>query len=541
VSIDLTAFHFLRPQWLWLLVLAALLPVVWRRRHDVRGRWRGIIEARLLEHLVVGGPARRRLLPVDTLALCIVIATLAVAGPAWRQERPPFDQDKAPLVVVLELARSMDAGDIAPTRLERAKQKVLDLAAARKGARTGLVVYSSTAHLVVPPTDDPEMLELYLPALSPSVMPTDGKNAAAGLAAADALLAHDPVPGTIVLMSDGIDPDHAGAFVDAVKRSHQQVLWLAVGTPDGGTLRGADGQVELDTQGRARVGGFDADAIRRVADEAGVPLASMRSDGDDVRWVLHRAQTWLDAADEDKRTPRWREDGYWLVVPLIVFGLLGFRRGWTVKWLPAVLLACALQGAPGAARAASGPASRPASWLASVQWIDLFATHDQQGRWYFEHGDYAKAAQRFDDPMWKGRAQYQAGDYEGALATFSGLRGAQASFYMGNALAHLEDYARAMKAYDNALALAPHMSEAAHNRELMRQLLAKPKQEAQQDEEDEESDDIKKQKKHGQIERSTLIPTPSEDVWMRNLNTSPAQFLKQRFEQESGVAAGETP
>ncbi|CAB3787432.1 hypothetical protein LMG28688_02467 [Paraburkholderia caffeinitolerans] len=526
MSIDLTAFHFLRPLWLWLVLFAALLPIVWRRRHDVRGRWRGIIEPHLLEHLVVGGTSQRRLKPVDTLALCIALAALSAAGPTWRQERPPFDQDKAPLVIVLELANSMNAGDIAPTRLERAKQKVLDLAAARKGARTGLVVFSSSAHLVVPPTDDPEMLELYLPALSPSVMPSDGKNAAAGLAAAEALLAHDPVPGTIVLMSDGIDPDHADAFVQAAKRSRQQVLWLAVGTPDGGTLRGPDGQVQLDSHGNARTGEFDADAIRRVADAADVPLASMRSDGDDVRWVLHRAQTWLDAADEDKREPRWREDGYWLVVPLILLGVLGFRRGWTVKWLPVVLAACVLQGMPAPAHAAS--------W----KWIDLFATHDQQGRWYFEHGDYAKAAQRFEDPMWKGFAQYQAGDYEGALSTFSGLRGAQASFYMGNALAHLEDYTNAVRAYDNALKLDPHLTEAAHNRDLMRQLLAKPKQEAQQDEEDEESDDVKMRKKHSQIERSTLIPVPSEDVWMRALNTSPAQFLKQRFEQESGADVG---
>ncbi|CAM2171889.1 hypothetical protein PSAC2689_10651 [Paraburkholderia sacchari] len=98
--------------------------------------------------------------------------------------------------------------------------------------------------------------------------------------------------------------------------------------------------------------------------------------------------------------------------------------------------------------------------------------------------------------------------------------------------------ANAVKAYDIALKMNPHMTEAAHNRDLMRRLLAKPKQEAQQDEEDEESDDVKMRKKHGQIEKSTLIPAPSEDVWMRSLNTSPAQFLKQRFEQESGADAG---
>jgi Ca-activated chloride channel family protein len=199
------------------------------------------------------------------------------------------------------------------------------------------------------------------------------------------------------------------------------------------------------------------------------------------------------------------------------------RRGWTVKWLPVLLVALACGTAPRVADAAP--------W----HWQDLFATPDQQGRWSFEHGDFKAAAQRFEAPMWKGRAQYLAGDYAGALETFSRLKTAQSYFYMGNTLAHLEDYTGAIKAFDNALALEPGLRPAAANRELMRQLLIKPKQEPQKDEEDEESDDIKIQKKKGGIQQSTLIPVPSEDVWMRSLNMSPAVFLRQRFEQESGA------
>jgi Ca-activated chloride channel family protein len=523
VEVDLTAFHFLRPLWLWLLVPAILLPVFWWRRNDVRARWRNIIAPELLEHLIVGDLARRRVQPIHTLAALIAIGAIAVAGPTWQQERPPFTQDQAPLVVVLELAHSMDATDIAPTRLERAKQKVLDLAAARKGARTGLVVFSSTAHLVVPPTEDPAMLQLYVPALSPSLMPEDGKNVSAGLDIAERLLTHDPVAGTIVFMSDGFDEQHADAFVQKAKASRQQLLWLAVGTGDGGPIRGPDGMIAMDPEGHPLVGSFDAEAIRKVADAAGIPLASMRVDNDDVLWVQHRARAWLAEADESKRVPRWKEAGYWLVVPLLLLGLLSFRRGWTVKWLPAIFLALACGAAPHTAQAAS--------W----RWQDLFATHDQQGRWSFEHGDYKSAAQRFDDPMWKGRAQYLAGDYAGALETFSRLKTAQSYFYIGNTLAHLEDYTGAIKAFDNALALDPRLREAAANRQLMHQLLMKPKQDPQQDEEDEESDDVKMQKKKGGIEQSTLIPVPSEDVWMRSLNMSPATFLRQRFEQESGA------
>jgi Ca-activated chloride channel homolog len=530
MEIDLTAFHFLRPLWLLLLIPAVLLPFVWLRRHDVRARWRDVIAPALLEHLIVGDTKRRVIQPVHTLALLIGIGALAAAGPTWQQERPPFNQDKAPLVVVLELAHSMDATDVAPTRLERAKQKVLDLAKARQGARTGLVVFAATGHLVVPPTEDPAMLDLYVPALSPALMPRDGKNASAGLDAAERLLANDPVAGTIVFISDGFDQSDADAFVRKAKAIRHQLLWLAVGTANGGPIRGPDGMIAMDPEGHPLMGTFDADAIRQVAREADIPLASLRADDDDVAWVQHRAQAYLAQADEAKIVPRWKDSGYWLVVPLLVLALWSFRRGWTVKWLPVVLISLAFSAVPRHAQAAE--------W----RWLDLFATHDQQGRWEVEHGDYKAAAQRFDDLMWKGRAQYLAGDYAGALDTFSRLKTAQSYFYIGNTLAHLDDYAGAIKAYDNALRIEPSLAQAAANRALMHTLLARDKQN-ESDPEEEQPDQVQVDKKKG---RGTSIviegaPRPSDDVWMRNLNTSPAAFLQQRFDQESAAKGSGAP
>ncbi|WP_144107878.1 VWA domain-containing protein [Paraburkholderia sp. BCC1886] len=570
MEIDLTAFHFLRPVWLWLLLPALLLPLAWLRRNDVRVRWRGLIEPALLEHLIVGETKRRALQPVHALGLLLGIGALAAAGPTWQQERPPFEQDKAPMVVVLELARSMDATDVAPTRLERARQKVLDLARARPGARTGLVVFAATGHLVVPPTADPAMLDLYVPALAPSLMPRDGKNATAGLDVADRLLAGDaaevalgasgmpasgspatkspgagspgagspaagspaagsPV-GTIVFISDGFDTDQIDAFVQKARSIRHQLLWLAVGAEDGAPQRGPDGRIEMDAQGRPLVGSFDAAAIRKVADQAGIPLASLRADDDDIVWVQHRAQAWFEEAQASKIVPRWKESGYWLLAPLLLLALWSFRRGWTVRWLAAVLLSLTLYGMPHEAQAAG--------W----RWIDLFATHDQQGRWAFERGDYKAAAQRFDDPMWKGRAHYLAGDYSGALASFSRLKSAEAYFYMGNSFAFLDDYAAAIKAYDNALQLQPGLHAAIANRALLQKLLAQ-NNEDESDPDQDQPDQVQVDKKKGRGTTTVIVgaPRPSEDMWMRNLTTSPAVFLQQRFAQESDAKAPVAP
>jgi len=522
MTIDVTAFHFLRPLWLLLLIPAVLLPFAWLRRNDVRARWRAIIAPDLLEHLIVGEKTQRGVRPVHTLAALIVLGALAAAGPTWQEERPPFDQDKAPLVVVLELARSMGAVDIAPSRIERAKQKVLDLAAARKGARTGLVVFASSAHLVVPPTEDPAMLDLYVPALAPELMPRDGKNAAAGLAIAEQMLQKDEAAGTIVFISDGFDESGTDAFLRIAKETKHQLLWLAVGTANGGPVRNEKGDIATDDAGRPITGSFDAAAIRKITQAASIPLASVRADDDDIEWVQRRAQVYLEAAQESKVVPRWKESGYWLVLPILLIALYSFRRGWTVKWLPVLLITSAALFAPKEARAMS------------FDWLDLFATHDQQGRWCFEHGDYAQAAARFDDPMWKGRAQYLAGDYAGALDTFSGIDSAQAYFYSGNALAHLKDYAGALTAYDSALAKRADFAEARANRALVAKL-SKDKPDEGDEPTTVKPDQIDQQKKKSKEGKPVLVQQqrPSEDTWMRNLNTSPAAFLQRRFAQEA--------
>jgi Ca-activated chloride channel family protein len=522
MEIDLTAFHFLRPNWLWLLILAVGLPVIWLRRHDVRQRWRNIIAPDLLEHLIVGESHRFQISPVHTVGVLIGLGAIAAAGPTWETERPPFNQDQAPLVVVLELAHSMEATDIQPTRLARAQQKVLDLARARKGARTGLVVFADSAHLVVPPTEDPAMLELYVPALSPSLMPKDGKNAAAGLIEAERLLEHDPVAGTIVFISDGFDESQTAAFESAAKGVRHQLLWLAVGTENGGPIRAGDGSVAMDAEGHPMLATFDVEAIRKVAHETNIPLASLRADDDDIAWVRHRAQAWLAQVEASQIDPHWKESGYWLVFPILLIAVWSFRRGWTVKWLPAVLLCAGLACAPGHAQAAD--------W----HWIDLFATHDQQGRWYFDHKDFKAAAARFDDPMWKGRACYLAGDYPGALNAFSKVRSARAYFYIGNTLAHLEDYPGAAQAYANALKLDPGLKQASANIDLMLHLIAEDKH-SEFDPENDPPDQVQIDKRKGQGTKaiSEGAPRPTEEVWMRNLNTSPAVFLEMRFAQEA--------
>ena len=191
-------FHFLRP--LWLIGVLPGLTLFWlvRWRDDPIRAWRGVIAPHLLDHLVVGREAGARFRPIHLIVAIVILGSTGAAGPTWRREPLPFTEDKAPLVIAIELSSTMNAIDVPPTRLERAQQKIRDLLELRAGARTALLAYAGSAHTVMPLTDDPQVLEIYLMALSTDVMPLAGDDAGAALALAKRMLESEDVPGSIL-------------------------------------------------------------------------------------------------------------------------------------------------------------------------------------------------------------------------------------------------------------------------------------------------------------------------------------------------------
>lgn len=541
---DLSAFHFLRPLWLLLIPAALLIVLAWHWLSDPRRRWQGVIAPHLLARLIVDGGRGWRLRPVHGACAVLVLTGLAAAGPAWEREPPPFTTDKAPMVIAIDLSRSMDAVDLAPTRLERSKQKVRDLMQLRAGSRTGLVVYAGTAHMVVPPTDDPQFMDLYLAALDTGMMPRAGKNAAAALALADSLLARESAAGTVLFITDGFDRAQIPGFAAHARSSDVQLLVLAAGTTQGGPIRTADGRVATDQQGRPVQGKLDLAGLKALSSDADIPLASLTLDDGDVSWVQRRAVRNMEAAQEKNAEVRWKEAGYGLTIPIALLAAFWFRRGWVVRWLPALLLALLAQAPRPAVAAPAAPtmASVKTSVKALVKaaFLDAFLTPDQQGRWQFEHGDFTAAQTHFQDPMWRGWASYRAGDYAGALTAFASLATPDAFFMMGNCYAQLKDYPRALSAYDNALKARPGFAQATANRALVAALIEQEKKKKKDDGEqapDMPPDQIQFDKKDdggkkGKVDMSRLRQQNAE-LWMRNLQISPADFLRQKFQIEA--------
>ena len=221
--------------------------------------------------------------------------------------------------------------------------------------------------------------------------------------------------------------------------------------------------------------------------------------------------------------------GYYLLFPVTLLALIWFRRGWTVRWA-AFLIVFALQGCTG-----------------DTTFADLWWTRDQQARRLYEAGSFADAAARFDDPLWRGVAAYRAGDLDLAAAQFARLSTPEAAYNLGNTFARMTLYEDAVAAYDEALAARPDWVEARENRQLVVELLEQPPEPESQgqagtpptfDPDEVRVDDRADRGEMGEVEASMLSDDQIAEMWMRRLQTSPADFLRWRFAAEAAPQEG---
>ena len=132
-----------------------------------------------------------------------MLLLIVLMGPSWRQQPSPLSQDEAALVVLLDVSNSMEQRDIQPSRLRRAKQKIGELLAMRTDKPAALIVFAGSAHTVLSLTADREIINQYLAAIKPGIMPRQGKFPEYALPEVDAVLRESTAPASVVLFTDG--------------------------------------------------------------------------------------------------------------------------------------------------------------------------------------------------------------------------------------------------------------------------------------------------------------------------------------------------
>ena len=188
-------------------------------------------------------------------------------------------------------------------------------------------------------------------------------------------------------------------------------------------------------------------------------------------------------------------------------------------------------------------------------WDNLWLTQNQQAQRLMDKHQFAEAAEGFEDSAWRATAAYRSGKYDNAAAGYQALDTDEGYYNQGNALAHMGQYEKALKAYDHALRLNSKHEDAQYNRKLVEELIKKDKQKQSKENKDKQDQDKQNQdkqnqdkqnqdkqsqkkqnqKKQNQKKKKANISTAesekqrAKEQWLRLIPDDPGGLMRQKF------------
>lgn len=259
--------------WLWLVAAAAAL-VVWMLVGQRRALQRFASDV-VIGRLLVGRPFGRRVARWTLVLVAMICLVVALLDPRWGVTYEEVRQQGIDVFVVLDVSRSMLGQDVAPSRLDRAKQYAKDLLEQMRGDRVGLIAFAGVPSLVTPLTVDYGAVRLALDEVGPELVGRGGSSLGDALRLAGESFT-DEVKDykAVVVLSDG--EDHDSFPVDAARQLFDErgvrVFTVGIGDAEEGARipvdRGGE-SLYLMHEGREVWSRMDPELLRRIALSSG--------------------------------------------------------------------------------------------------------------------------------------------------------------------------------------------------------------------------------------------------------------------------------
>ena len=448
-----TEFHFLRAGWILLIPIAILLIFIFKRRLLTIGNWEKLIDKRLLPYVMSRSQLSDNQYKWWLISLISVLSIIALAGPTWeRIEQPSFRTDQS-LVIALDLSRSMNAQDITPNRLTRAKLKILDILERRQGAQVALIVYSANAFTVTPLTSDTDTIIALINSIDTSIMPSRGSYPALAIDKGLQLLNQASVSnGEIILVTDGGITSDSFSSAQKLRDEGYRLSALGIGSMNGAPIPKETGGFITDNTGQITISRLEVDDLKDLVEIGGGSYTSITSNDQDIDTLLSEVYSAVRESDDSVTTDQWKEFGPWLLLIVVPFGSLLFRKGWVFLLLLTIM-----------------PIDNS---VYALDWNDLWKTRDQQAKEAMESGDYDKAIELFEDSEWLAAAHYKAGNYRQSANGYNNNSNIDHLYNHANSLAKIGQFEEAIENYEKVIAEEPNAEDALYNLNLLKDLLS---------------------------------------------------------------------
>ena len=316
-------FHLLRPWWLLALIPVVILTILLFKYSVKSNSWSKYCDSHLLEHVTIGQDSKtnKTLIPLVFLVLW-GIAVFALAGPTYRHHKEiPVYQKNISRVIALDVSQSMDTSDISPSRLERAKYKILDILGRIKEGQVGMLVFSSEPFVVSPLTSDAKTVANLVPVLNSDIVPVKGHNITKAIKKSAGLIEQvGASDGQIILVTDSTPSAKAIQRAKDLAARGIKIDVYAIGTPQGGIAKDAKGNIQYF--------GVNLSKLKSLANAGDGKLVTLTTNNTDIKSLLsEKISVGTKESKQDSANVFWQDDGIYIIWVLSILSVLIFRRG----------------------------------------------------------------------------------------------------------------------------------------------------------------------------------------------------------------------
>lgn len=520
MPVDIADFHFIRAELLWLLLPLLLLIIGITRQSKQQSAWQKVISPHLLEFLFTSGNKTRSRSGLWITAAIAAIIIIAISGPSFRQKPVPVFQTDTAQVILLDLSLSMDASDIKPSRLDRARFKLLDLLERTNEGTIALVVYAGDAFVISPLTSDANTVASMVPTLTTRIMPVLGSRPDLAITKSIELLKNAKYNrGQIIWLTDGVDEKFVDVISESIEESKYELSILAIGTEQGAPipLPNKNGFLK-DGSGAIVVPKLQLEELNSIAADTNASIIQLTADSSDIDYLEQAAKLSTETKDpteeSDSVMSRWIDDGYWLTWPILLLMFIQLLRRQTNAINSLVIT--------------SGLILFSTSYspkVEAIEWQDLWLTKQQQANQAYQNGEYDKAAELYQDPQWKATSQYRNGNYAEAAESFNPELSTDSLYNHATSLAKANQLEQSLEAYNQLLEKSPLHEDALFNKKLIEDLL---KQQQQEQENQQNSDQEKEQDQEQESEQQDS----QQDSDQQQQESEQQQSEQQQSEQQ---------
>lgn len=314
---ELNIFVFGAPEWLWLLLVAVALPILyallmlWRR-----GKLRRFGNETTLRELMPDYSAARGWIKITLLSLAVVFLALAAARPRTGSKLRSIETVGREIMLVVDVSNSMLAEDVEPSRMERTRYALMRLVESMKDDRVGIVAFADEAEVILPITSDYKMAQSKVRSLSPALIARQGTDIGEALEVALLSFSESSFNNrsrVVLLVTDGEAHDE-GAEAAAAKAAADGVMICAVGigTPEGEPLK-IGGEIIEDEDGKMVITQLNEELLQSLAETTGGIYVRSRNDNFGLQSIVERLDSIEASQMEVRQFDEYEEQYQWFL------------------------------------------------------------------------------------------------------------------------------------------------------------------------------------------------------------------------------------